>query len=246
LIKFEERAVAFIDVLGFKALVGKSVIEPQSLAQLAKLITLLDSAVPTLDAGVSTSVPERLIPKHLYISDCIILSAPLTDSERTSYNGVHILVMRSIQISQLFLEAGYLVRGGISVGQVWHSKHNIVGPAYQEACELEKKADLPRIVLSSSSAKNHWTGVSRAVLDDEGTPFVNPLFDYYIPNNTEPGVVRATYDRYENLAVQRLSEELPDSAKRKWEWFAEFVKKEAPHGSVWGDAMSGRKRHPKK
>jgi hypothetical protein len=154
MIEFEERAVAFIDVLGFKTLVGKSVKESQSLDQLERLIKLLSSAVHELNAAVSPHVSDHLIPKHLYISDCIILSAPIKDSERRSYSGVDLLVMRSIQISQLFLEAGYLVRGGISVGQVWHTASNIVGPAYQDAFDLERKADLPRIILSDA-AKTH-------------------------------------------------------------------------------------------
>ena len=131
MIEFENRAVAFIDVLGFKALVNSATDNPDSLTQLSNLIVLLEKAVPRFDAQVDHSVPSHLIPKHNYISDCIILSAPLSDTARRNYNGLDILIMRVIQLTHFFLNAGYLIRGGISVGKVWHTDPNIVGPAYQ-------------------------------------------------------------------------------------------------------------------
>jgi hypothetical protein len=73
-------------------------------------------------------------------------------------------------------------------------------------------------------------------LDEDGTRFVNALFDYYIPNNTQHGVIEKTYARYADLAKKRLSEDLPDSAKAKWKWFGNFVKDESPHGLEWGKA----------
>jgi hypothetical protein len=79
MITFEERAVAFIDVLGFKGLVNSAISDDQSLQELSSLVKLLESAVPSLDATVDKSVPNHLIPRHNYISDCIILSAPLND-----------------------------------------------------------------------------------------------------------------------------------------------------------------------
>ncbi len=97
-IKFENRAVAFIDVLGFKSVVDTAEQCTSKLTELEQLINVLESAVPNLDGTVDQSVPKELIPKHIYISDSIILSAPLTSTKMSSYRGLSILVMRVIQL----------------------------------------------------------------------------------------------------------------------------------------------------
>lgn len=232
---FEDRAVAFIDVLGFKALVEGAVQSDEQLNQLSGLIELLSSAVPTLDLRVDSSVDAHLIPKHIYISDCIILSAPLADVNRAGYDGLSVVVMRAIQLSHYFLNAGYLIRGGVSVGKVWHTESNIVGPAYQEAYALEHDGDEPVVVLSKLAAKQ-WKGGSRMCLKNGEKTFVNGLFDYYIPNSDQHGVIEDAYNRYSNLADQKLSGVLPESAKRKWYWFKEFLKSEGPEGLKWRGA----------
>lgn len=230
--EFEDRAVAFIDVLGFKDLVGRAADSKAHLEQLCGLIDLLISAVPSLDSTVVSSVPEHQIPRHIYISDCIILSAPLADPNRKSYDGLAIVIMRVVQLSHYLLQAGYLIRGGISVGKVWHTTSNIVGPAYQEAYTLEHNGQEPIVVLSASAAK-HWKGGSRMCLQLNGKVFVNGLFDYYIPNNTQPGIIEQTYASYAALADRMVKDDLPDSAKKKWSWFREFLRTEAPEGMKW-------------
>jgi hypothetical protein len=235
LLKFEDRAVAFIDVLGFKALVNGAAEKEELLEQLSGLVNLLSSAIPSLDTSVDKSISSHLIPRHIYISDSIVLSAPLTDPDRKSYDGLAILVMRVIQLSHYFLKAGYLIRGGISVGKVWHTDSNIVGPAYQEAYLLEQKGIEPIVVLSESAAKI-WRGGSRMCLHRDGKVFVNGLFDYYIPNNTLPGEIERTYASYAALADQKLAEGLPQSAHEKWQWFKEFLQVEAKEGLKWAQA----------
>jgi hypothetical protein len=106
MIKFEERVVAFIDVLGFKDLVEKSGSNNESLKKLSDLVQLLEGVVPELNTSVNRSVPPHLILRHNYISDCIILSAPIGDKDRTDYNGLEVIIMRVIQITHFFLEKG--------------------------------------------------------------------------------------------------------------------------------------------
>lgn len=136
-VKFEKRAVAFIDILGFKALVEEAAICVEASGRLSRLVKVLETAVPALNCKVKKDA-AYLIPDHIYISDCIILSAPLEDESRKDYSGLDAVVMRVIQLSHVFLDAGYIIRGGVAIGDVWHFKNNIVGPAYQEALDIEK------------------------------------------------------------------------------------------------------------
>lgn len=233
--EFEDRAVAFIDVLGFKTLVNEAVESEPARQKLAELVTLLESVIPSLDAGIESTVPRHLIPRHQYISDCIILSAPLTDSEQGRYNGVSIVIMRAIQLSHFFMNEGYLIRGGISSGKLWHTENNIIGPAYQEAYLLEANGKEPRVQIHPNALK-YWDGGSRMCLQDGNISFVNALFDYYIPNNTNHGVIEATYEKYERFAAEALGSQLPQEAKNKWQWFQQFLQSEKPEGLKWDTA----------
>lgn len=234
---FEDRAIAFIDILGFKALVCEAVVNEQAKQKLVELVALLESAVPRLNSRVNEDVPTDLIPRHQYISDCIILSAPLTDPERPWYNGISIVIMRAIQLSHFFLNEGYLIRGGISAGKLWHTESNIIGTAYQEAYLLEQKGNEPRVQLHPNALK-YWDGGSRMCLTDGNVSFVNGLFDFYIPNNTTHGVIEATYQKYERFTAEALSSSLPQSAKDKWLWFRQFLQSEKPEGLKWAAAAS--------
>jgi hypothetical protein len=130
-LQFEERAVAFIDVLGFKQLVNRACEgELQSITKLDDVHQLLKNSLKNLE----NDLPEKykhLSPHHTYISDCIILSSPLSAPDASHADGLLTVIMRCIQLTHIFLENGHLIRGGIEIGKVWHSESNIIGTAYQ-------------------------------------------------------------------------------------------------------------------
>ena len=227
-VEFEDRAVAFIDVLGFKQVVEAAGQGQSTHTELEELIDLLESAVPKLDGTVDQSVPKDLIPKHIYISDSIILSAPLTSSKMSNYRGLSILVMRVIQISHILLSKGYLIRGGISVGPVWHTASNIVGPAYQEAYQIETKTLVPRVELSPD-ARSLWDrteGSSNTMCLEYRNQFmVNLLHDYYIQDRTHGAAERA-FENYSRMIESNLAANHPESVRYKWWWFKEYLDSE--------------------
>lgn len=226
-ISYQMGAVAFIDVLGFKEVVRSSIQSEGHKRCLEDLIEALESAVPSLDARVSPHVPLRLYPKHTYISDCIVLSAPLLDCEYPLYSGLEVVVMRCIQLTHKFLDLGYLLRGGISAGFVWHSDGNIVGPAYQEAYRLETQTKQPRIALSKE-AIDYWgkpfNEGSRMCLKRQGVVMVNGVHDYYMPDNSTYEGIQKEFSKYEKIVESKLSSnELDEDVKKKWEWFKNYL-----------------------
>lgn len=230
---FDDRAVAFIDVLGFRALTSAAVSDPATLERLGNLVGRLESAVPNLDRHVSDSVPMELVPQHLYVSDSIILSAPIsvTKKDWNHYNGLAIIVMRAIQLTHAFAANGYLVRGGISIGKVWHTKSNIVGPAYIEAYQTEQSADMPRILLTSD-VRDMWNrcrgGTSRMRIDYRGAFMVNGLFDYYVPG-PDASRAAAAFSTYQDHAASVLSNCKNESVLKKWRWFKQYLDDEFSH-----------------
>lgn len=227
-IEFEQRAVAFIDVLGFKSVVNNAAQGSTKLEELKKLIDLLSTAVPSLDGTVDPSVPRELIPKHIYISDSIILSAPLTSEEMKNYRGLSILVMRVIQLTHILLCKGYLIRGGISVGDVWHTESNIVGAAYQEAYQIETQTVVPCVRLSSA-AQDYWFRTegdgNKMCLDYKNLFMVNGLHDYYIQDSSHGAAERA-FENYTRIVDQNIEGNHPESVRYKWWWFKQYLDSE--------------------
>lgn len=227
-INFEERAVAFIDVLGFKSVVGKGVEDNYKL--LEELVCTLETAVPKLNESVASDVSNELIPKHFYISDCIILSAPLTANSDENYCGLDIVIMRAIQLTHIFLCKGYLIRGGISIGHLWHTESNIIGPAYQEAYSIETKTKAPRIELSDA-AKTYWKNRNKnpsipnyMCLPYDERFMVNGLHDYYIQADKKP---KEVFKKYASTVEENIKSADDDKVKCKWSWFENFLKSES-------------------
>ena len=217
-ITFKKRAVAFIDVLGFKSTVDHATKDSNNLAELEKLIELLSKAVPSLNGTVDANVPVDLIPKHIYISDCIILSAPLTSEKTVTYKGLSILVMRVIQLTHILLSNGYLIRGGISVGDVWQTESNIIGTAYQEAYSIENKIIVPCVSLSNS-AIDYWNKTegsgNRMCIDYKNLFMVNGLHDYYTHE--------CDFEEYVRIVNLNIDGDYPESVRYKWWWFKQYI-----------------------
>jgi hypothetical protein len=228
-ITFEERAVAFIDVLGFKSVVDHATQDTKKLEELEKLIELLSTAIPSLDSVVDANISKKLIPRHIYISDSIILSAPLTTEKIPRYNGLSIIVMRVIQLTHMLLSNGYLIRGGISVGNVWHTESNIVGCAYQEAYSIERQVIVPCVKLSDA-ATNYWNKTegtdSKMCLNYKNCFMVNGLHDFYIKDKS-PGAAKPAFENYARIVKQNIEANHPESVRYKWWWFKEFLNSEA-------------------
>ncbi len=158
-------------------------------------------------------------PKYIFISDSIILSASLTYNQ---YDGLAIVIAKTIEIAHKLLEVGYLLRGGISVGSVWHEDRNIFGTAYIEAVEAEKKADHPCIVLTQA-AQQHWDSqncYSPMVMARHDALIVDILLPDYCRNTAQRIPLERTFGQYRAHIIDRLTNLRSGRARAKWEWMA--------------------------
>ena len=152
---FEQRAVGFLDITKAEA-------SEAEFQQLAGLRQVIDNIVLYDNAGLASIVPDTLKPRYLFISDSVVLSAPLYHNQKNLTDGLGIVVIKTIQIVERIIELGHLVRGGISVGNVWHDAENIIGSGYTCAYLTEERESHPRVVLTPAAA-DVWRapGVSR-------------------------------------------------------------------------------------
>ncbi|MDI3311811.1 MAG: hypothetical protein QJR05_10360 [Thermoanaerobacterium sp.] len=137
--RYEERIIAFIDILGFKNLVNDE-FKCEDIGAILKLPYLLrqDYVVKMLKIkGVMMTS----------ISDSLVLSIRLKESGAMNKITKLLSVFTQVLLSQYNL----LLRGGIAVGKIYHDNEIVYGPGLVKAYELENKiAVYPRIVMELS------------------------------------------------------------------------------------------------
>jgi len=221
--QFQDSAVAFLDVLGFKRLITEAEASPAGFQRLLALKTVLDAHVRFDNLAVSPNVPPQMHPKYIFVSDSIIISAPL---HYEKYDGLDIVVVKCIQVAQKIFELGHLVRGGVSVGSVWHDHLNIFGSGYIDAYLTEQQAVHPRIMLSAA-ASQAWQQPSRAVPElcrpDGKNDVVDTLHVAYLRTNAA-GIPMEDYFMNLRASIAANLQDLPlgSEPRSKWEWMAGF------------------------
>ena len=239
-IAYTKRIIAFIDILGFSKLVFDSSNDNDSLIKLNELVSSLSSSMPEYVKKLyANNIPERLIPKYLYISDCIILSCPIDDQDKNwrHYDGLNVVAMISSILTHKFLDLGFLLRGGIEIGDVWFEENNIVGPAYIEAHFLEKNAGNPIIKLSDK-AKERWQVKyhgDNLCFEYDNNFIVNTLIFKYMDQKYADKAYEAGYDHYTEAADKEIKciEKWDDSCEEKenekmkalakWDWIKNYI-----------------------
>lgn len=131
---YEERIVAFVDILGFSSLVEKSNTDQRVYEQIKHALDTIQEIKKRSD-GTNT--------KAATFSDSIVLSYSIT-AEKPLLNALKNLVELQFEL----LRQGILVRGGVAKGPVRHVQEMVFGPAMVAAYELESKyAVYPRIII---------------------------------------------------------------------------------------------------
>lgn len=134
---YQERYVAFIDILGFKEIVDrtyKSEKEFNRLKDVIEYIEFLRERNYESPLGAELSKSEFSL-----FSDSIIFSYP-------DGNVLPILFDISSLCVKL-IDRGYIFRGGITFGPLVHNGQICYGPAMNRAVVLEKQAEYPRVVV---------------------------------------------------------------------------------------------------
>jgi hypothetical protein len=133
-IKFEDKYVAFIDVLGFTALVDSNNTD--------RLQIYFDA----MEVAFNIFTEDKRNLKKFIISDSIIFIANDTEEDFKT-------LLKAIRNLQAFLAMNDIwVRGGIAFGPVFYedTAHIIVGKAFIKAYLLEKEAKYPRVIIDPS------------------------------------------------------------------------------------------------
>jgi hypothetical protein len=222
-INFEMRAVAFLDVLGFKDFVRRAEVKTsEEYRALCELKAVIEAELDVSEFHI------KLKPTCTYISDSVILSSPVSSDD---YSGLVGVAIKSIQIAHRLLGLGFLVQGCIAVGTVAHDKSNIFGSAYMDAYAIQEEEKMPRIIMHESASEilNSDGGYGGCRLRElsifviDGNDWIvdtlNPHPSYLHDKNSLEDI----FVGYRNEIIRNL-ESLPlgYSRRGKWEWMAGF------------------------
>jgi hypothetical protein len=165
---FEDKFIAFIDILGFKNLVAAA--EAGNSLQLTDLLDLTAKLSASSDQAELRAYGPTVCPRSSYvkrdlsfrstqISDSVIVSAEVSPA------GVANLIGRCWGITVRLMNSGVLCRGYITRGSVFHTDTQVIGSGYQRAYQRESAVTAFRREPS-----------------EQGTPFVeiDPVVTEYV------------------------------------------------------------------
>jgi len=179
--RYEERLVAFLDILGFEDLIERSV-GPDAQVGVDNIRHALEAPTPVgPEAIVLGRIGDISESDHRMtcFSDSIAISVEPTEK------GLMLLLHHIARIGWRLTELRMLLRGGIARGDLYHEGSIVFGPAFLKAYRMERKvARFPRVVLGEEVAA---LGLSVAApvdeifrrfarRDEDGLHFVNVLW----------------------------------------------------------------------
>lgn len=131
---YERRLILFLDFLGFREIVSQTASDS---AALERLVSALN-AIGRIDED---AVAESR--KVTQFSDSVVVSYRVDEM-----SGVFWLLDAMAMTIIDLASRGYLLRGAVTVGDLYHDDRHVVGPAMVVAYEMEsRQAIVPRVII---------------------------------------------------------------------------------------------------
>jgi len=148
---YQERVLAYIDILGFKNTVNNTVrcSDCKSMdnePEINRIDIFLDEIHNQL-------IKDKFMPlKKIEIKDRVV--SQISDSVVISYlkeNAIYNILQDVYFLCVMALEKGFLFRGAVVCGKVIHTEKKLFGPAFLRAYNMEQEqAVFPRIIIDDN------------------------------------------------------------------------------------------------
>ncbi|MBI2284773.1 MAG: hypothetical protein HYU71_13755 [Bacteroidetes bacterium] len=139
---YEKRVVAFIDILGFKNSIEKSNLDEDEFERILQTLTELKQffITPKSDYRIQTEREMNIDTQIIQISDSLVISRLVEEQ-----GGIYHMLTDCAFAIHLLIEKGFLCRGAIKVGNMYHKDTILFGEAYIKAYLAESEEHLPII-----------------------------------------------------------------------------------------------------
>jgi hypothetical protein len=153
----EQRIVAFLDILGFKDAVNS--IDETKYREIFEVLSNFSLSNSDHHVNIKQEDDSSLIirgePAVSSFSDHVVISIRnipnYSGQELPLWTFIHYIQNAAATLCDVALQKGFLVRGGVSYGDIIHREKIIYGKALLEAIDIESTvASYPRIVFSHS------------------------------------------------------------------------------------------------
>jgi hypothetical protein len=152
LVDTEPRVVAFIDILGFSAIIEEYDADKTS-NLLNELHDTLETAIKIAIEGIHDSKAKSDLSEFLeyrMFSDCICLSLPYIEFGNDFHIQFHSLAMITKSYQLAMMQKGFFVRGGIAIGSFYADKNMIFSGGLVSAYKLEQVTSHPVIAVDKT------------------------------------------------------------------------------------------------
>lgn len=225
--KYENRLVAYIDILGFSKLIAMSETEPDRVPWMINILNAIKS-----NEGIKNKFGEDLDIRMEFtaFSDCFVLSSRILEDP------VNTALYQITLICSLLLRAGLFARGAIVEGHLFHRGNIVFGPGLLDAYSKEQKeAIYPRIIVSSNLIERYYREIkvpevnkivnkwSSTLLrtDNDNNCYLDTIFSvpFSLKNADEKEHIELT-----KIHVEKQIEENKNNSDilKKYAWFKEY------------------------
>lgn len=231
--KYEEQFVAYLDFLGFSE-ASVNIDEATREKVLALLLALsalrgeFNMEVKLHEGGSTSSIK----PAISTFSDHIVISYPVQALSDSGLNEqfAAFVVARDFtdllrRIAGAALSIGFLVRGGASLGMMYHAQGVIFGEALVDAVQIESRTSVyPRVVLSPRlTRKTEWVENQPYVIKDSDGLYHIDYFSTLLLSRRQTGDHKEWFESVVKVVARNLAD-LESTGKlnelAKWTWFA--------------------------
>jgi hypothetical protein len=160
---YKKSVVAFIDLLGFS-----NDIDSKPFGEIDSIIKLFQKHIVEFDnfhRGILELGFDILYNKDApklsenfasmnFFSDCVIWSYPIDKIPKDFSDTLGAIVYAFTQLQLRLYEMNIVIRGGITLGDIYISDNRIFGPALVKAARLEKLACYPVIAIDKNVIDN--------------------------------------------------------------------------------------------
>ena len=150
---YENRIVAYIDILGFKNVVDASQKNAEVSERIHNALRRIHRIVEkNYSKGIANGTEFGI--EVSTFSDNAVISYP------AEKDNLFFLIIELIHLQLDLVIEGVLIRGGITIGDLYHDKDVVYGPAMVQAYEMENKiAVYPRIIVDEKAIVSYLEGI---------------------------------------------------------------------------------------
>jgi len=237
---YETRVVAFIDILGFKNSIDKSNKDEKEYERILQTLTdLKDFFIkPKDDYDIKADRALNADTQIIQVSDSLVISR-LAEEQ----GGIFYMLTDCAFAIHLLISNGFLCRGAIKVGNMYHKDTTLFGDAFVKAYLAESEERLPIIKFDSDLFEivKKYPGPANKGFEDWEVQFIKKnckelmtgifYLDYFTDYDDRVGGGEGTasihYSKLRDILTNGLQLPKTSSAYEKYRWAADQFNKTA-------------------